>query len=534
VDAQTFEAIFAECTTYNCPSSLFCRCGIVISSASPASPDASPAAEAGPDYYATEAHYLSFARRIAAALRAGGTFFLVTGDPPPGPHQISQALRKATESRHAVIDVDCRPDLTLDEMSRAGIVVTRLPTGGGATAVSETSEPAPPLFVFDDVDKLSEQQIREIFELTQHAGPKGAAAVLLARLGFLARLEEPSLRFLKEGLAARLGFQEVGQDEGIDFLRHQLAARHHRNEPRGIPPGVFRGLAALVLLLTVGVGAVLFLHYVDREGEPPARSVTGTSATREASAPQSTPSEMPAKATPPTERAAIVSGVPPIAAMPQPRPIPPSAPPGPNSAAAKAPATLRETSPAAAPGLTQPARAPETTPPAAALAPARDPAKQKPASPVAIPAPAEASRVPERAPPLAFPAPEQEPTPPQATSPPASPPPTQSPADQRLSPTEIAALVTRGDRFLSAGDIASARLFYERAAGAGDGSAALRLGATFDPGFLGRAGVRGTIGDSAQASSWYRRARDLGNAAAGDRLKTLEQERLAEPNPPAH
>ena len=94
--------------------------------------------------------------------------------------------------------------------------------------------------------------------------------------------------------------------------------------------------------------------------------------------------------------------------------------------------------------------------------------------------------------------------------------------------------MTRGDRFLSAGDIASARLFYERAADAGDGSAALRLGATFDPGFLGRAGVRGTIGDPAQASSWYNRARDLGNAAAGDRLKTLEQQRLAAPNPPAH
>jgi hypothetical protein len=503
----------------------------VISSASPASPDAFPAAEAGPDYYATEAHYLSFARRIAAALRAGGTFVLVTGDPPPGPYQISQALRKATESRHAVIDVDCRPDLTLDEMSGAGTVVTTLPTGGGATAVSETSEPAPPLFVFNDVDQLSEQQIREIFEFTQHAGPKGAAAVLLARLGFLARLEEPSLRFLKDGLAARLGFQEVGQDEGIDFLRHQLAARHHPNESRGIPPTVFRSLAALVLLLTVGVGAFLFLHYVDLAGEPSARSSTGsTSATREAS----TPSEMPAKAAPPTERAPIVSSGPPIAAMPQPVPIPPSAQPGTNSAPAKAPATLRETSPAATPDLAQPVRAPETTPPAAAVAPARDPAKQKPASPVAIPAPAEASRMPERTPPLASPAPEQEQTTPQATSRPTSPPPTQFPADQRLTPTEIATLVTRGDRFLSAGDIASARLFYERAADAGDGSAALRLGATFDPGFLGRAGVRGTIGDPAQASSWYHRARDLGNAAAGDRLKTLEQQRLAEPNPPAH
>ena len=106
----------------------------------------------------------------------------------------------------------------------------------------------------------------------------------------------------------------------------------------------------------------------------------------------------------------------------------------------------------------------------------------------------------------------------------ASPPPVQPPAGQHLSPTEIAALVTRGDAFLSAGDIASARLFYERAADAGDSTAALRVGATFDPNFLGRVGVRGNPGDPAQAASWYRRARDLGDAAAAERLKNLERQ----------
>jgi TPR repeat protein len=95
------------------------------------------------------------------------------------------------------------------------------------------------------------------------------------------------------------------------------------------------------------------------------------------------------------------------------------------------------------------------------------------------------------------------------------------------------ALVTRGDGFLSAGDIASAQLFYERAADAGNGTAALRLGATFDPAFLGKAGVRGTAADPARAASWYRRARDLGNLAAEQWLKTLEQQRLAAPNSPA-
>src|SRR5262249_45037546 len=101
--------------------------------------------------------------------------------------------------------------------------------------------------------------------------------------------------------------------------------------------------------------------------------------------------------------------------------------------------------------------------------------------------------------------------------------PMESPEHQRLSPAEIAALVTRGDTFLSAGDITSARLFYERAADAGDGAAALRLGATFDPDFLGRAGMRGSPGDPAQAASWYRRARDLGDGAAAQRLKELEK-----------
>ena len=83
--------------------------------------------------------------------------------------------------------------------------------------------------------------------------------------------------------------------------------------------------------------------------------------------------------------------------------------------------------------------------------------------------------------------------------------------------------MARGDAFLSAGDLASARLFYERAVDAGDGRAALRLGATFDPGFLNRAGVRGTPGDPARAASWYRRALELGEAAAAERLKNLDR-----------
>jgi hypothetical protein len=51
-----------------------------------------------------------------------------------------------------------------------------------------------------------------------------------------------------------------------------------------------------------------------------------------------------------------------------------------------------------------------------------------------------------------------------------------SAAGARLPTKEIAELLARGDALLRTGDIASARLFYDRAASAGQGQAALRLG----------------------------------------------------------
>ena len=103
------------------------------------------------------------------------------------------------------------------------------------------------------------------------------------------------------------------------------------------------------------------------------------------------------------------------------------------------------------------------------------------------------------------------------TEPPVAP----APASQHISTQEIAELLARGDTLLRQGDITSARLFYERAANAGDGQAALRLGATFDPAFRGWDVLRGTSSDASAARLWYRRARDLGEAEAGRRLKGL-------------
>ena len=103
--------------------------------------------------------------------------------------------------------------------------------------------------------------------------------------------------------------------------------------------------------------------------------------------------------------------------------------------------------------------------------------------------------------------------------PPAPAPPAASP---RFSTEETAQLLARGDALLRTGDVASARLFYERATDAGDGRAALRVGATFDPAFLDRDALRGVRSDPAQARYWYHRAHDLGEADAERRLKSLE------------
>jgi hypothetical protein len=91
-----------------------------------------------------------------------------------------------------------------------------------------------------------------------------------------------------------------------------------------------------------------------------------------------------------------------------------------------------------------------------------------------------------------------------------------------LSKTEIAELLEHGDALLRNGDVASARLFYERAAGAGDRWAALRLGATFDAEFLGRLGFGKLQANPVEARSWYSRARDLGAVEAKRRLNSVE------------
>lgn len=88
-------------------------------------------------------------------------------------------------------------------------------------------------------------------------------------------------------------------------------------------------------------------------------------------------------------------------------------------------------------------------------------------------------------------------------------------------PVDTAPLLERGDRLFGTGDVASARLFYQRAAEAGNAQAALRLGETYDRAFLVRAQLR-VAGDHGLAMFWYGRARDLGAGEADILLNAIQ------------
>jgi hypothetical protein len=432
----------------------------------------------------------------------------------------------------------------------------------------------PLLFVIDGVDRLSERQIKDIFEVAQHVARSGAAAVLIAAPCFLARMEHQSLQFLKDGFAAQLRFQEVCRQEDIDSREQSTlpetpvqsttsalftgpkefkpgptaleptrpplrdvakaakpepmeeAATHAEAEPasetsdslnllvntdansermpastgtgNGPVPNrkqsgkvfnvkVVRSLAASVILLTTGFGAFLFLQHIKPFTDVSVRFAPGNRPPMHDSEPPSSISGMTAEAEP----------TPPVSSMP--------------------PDAVER----------QPVLVPEPRVSGEAAAPAKDPAALQASSDAATPAPLEAEPAPE----VTSPAPKQDQAPSTSTLLVPRPPPIQAQPGPQLSPQYIAALLSRGDGFLSAGDIASARLFYERAAQAGDGSAALRLGATFDPGVIGKAFAGGVTSDPLQAAFWYRQARDFGNTAAAGRLKVLEQQNPAESNP---
>jgi hypothetical protein len=81
-------------------------------------------------------------------------------------------------------------------------------------------------------------------------------------------------------------------------------------------------------------------------------------------------------------------------------------------------------------------------------------------------------------------------------------------------------LVTTGERHFEQGNLAAARMFFQRAAEAGLASGAIKMGATYDPAELSRLDIAvvGATANLAEARRWYERARELGAPEADDRL----------------
>jgi hypothetical protein len=101
-----------------------------------------------------------------------------------------------------------------------------------------------------------------------------------------------------------------------------------------------------------------------------------------------------------------------------------------------------------------------------------------------------------------------------------APPATAKPA---RNPQEIALLVERGRALFDAGDVVSARLFFRRAANAGDAAAAVAMGATYDPDILAKRFIRGIEADAQEAREWYEKARLLGSPEGPRRIEMLAQ-----------
>jgi hypothetical protein len=96
-----------------------------------------------------------------------------------------------------------------------------------------------------------------------------------------------------------------------------------------------------------------------------------------------------------------------------------------------------------------------------------------------------------------------------------------TPPTPREMTDEDQLMLERGDLLFRQGDVAAARLIYNRMAKQGMAPAALAMGQTYDLEVLKPLNVAGLRPDAAKARVWYKLAADLGNQQAKNRLLTL-------------
>jgi len=376
-----------------------------------------------------------------------------------------------------VIELCASPDLDCAKLLGGGAIRSDTPAlaAVGEDAGRVVSPSA--IFVVADTDRLSDDQIeklRQAAEVLPDAPHGSEAGVLLAHSDFVARATSAGLHLFDGGLAGHLRVQQLERDEIEAFIRHQL--------PSGENTSLLTAQRVALIALTSGGDPAVVNRLARRmlEIEPDVSAPPLVKRRRSAASLKLLAGGLiclgavwlTASAFEP-QRLGVLVGL--VRDRILPRSEHAAAPAG--VAAAPSPEA------AGAPSVNV-AIAPPDTAPAGVATPA--PLTTRPRPPGPAPAP-------------------------RSTAEPA---PRPGGGGPQLSAGDIAALIARGDVFLGAGDIASARLFFERAADSGDGRAAMRMAVTYDAAFLERAGLHSLGGDPARAAFWYRRARELGEHMA--------------------
>jgi hypothetical protein len=93
-----------------------------------------------------------------------------------------------------------------------------------------------------------------------------------------------------------------------------------------------------------------------------------------------------------------------------------------------------------------------------------------------------------------------------------------------LDSKTIQLLMKRGQELLAVGDLASARLLFQRAADADDAGAALAAGSTYDPVILAQFSISAMRPNVGKARAWYEKAKALGSTEAAKRLRLLARQ----------
>ena len=99
----------------------------------------------------------------------------------------------------------------------------------------------------------------------------------------------------------------------------------------------------------------------------------------------------------------------------------------------------------------------------------------------------------------------------------ATPAPTPEPLREPIAPAlprdEVEGFLARGEQLLKTGDVATARLFFARAAEAGEARGALAMARSFDPEVLRTLRIYGIQPNLEEAARWRAKAKNLGVTA---------------------